>query len=552
MLSSLLCALLTGLPSVPQEPRSAAFVPGRLPVQEGRLERVTVYRGQALAERVVTVQQAATGPLALRVGPLPMQAHPDSLQAQVRQGDAVVQGIEAFLMSGEAQATALEAELAAARRVLQERLGLERAEVKSLEAGLDGLAAMTAALGSDPSLGGLLDGDLASRLRALRQEVLTLEQDLVAARRAVADTEQEIADLDRRDPGSESRDYREVEISVFVQQAGPVEVKLSYLVDRAWWQPAYDLRVAPDLTGLQVNFLAEVRQSTGEDWSETELVLSTSRPNLGLDPPEVPRRRVEGGRWALESLGYVGEDASTDFRAAPSAGAVAREMAPETVVRDFGITTQFVLPGRSSLPSTGQMQRFRIRDLPLEVRPERYVVPSLSDKAYLRAEITNTGEVPLMAGRAKVFLGPDYLGVASMPLLRQGDATTVNLGIDPNLSVDYEVMEDSRDNPGRFSLSSTATITRRYRATMKLSAAARGRISVLVEEALPMSWDDRFKVEVLKAEPPADDREADLDLREERGLYRWRLYLSPGASQTIDWGYELSFDEDLLPVIQDF
>jgi hypothetical protein len=113
-------------------------------------------------------------------------------------------------------------------------------------------------------------------------------------------------------------------------------------------------------------------------------------------------------------------------------------------------------------------------------------------------------------------------------------------------------LEDSRDNPGRVSLSSTATITRRYRATMKLSAAARGRISVLVEEALPMSWDDRFKVEVLKAEPPADDREADLDLREERGLYRWRLYLSPGASQTIDWGYELSFDEDLLPVIQDF
>jgi uncharacterized protein (TIGR02231 family) len=525
-------------------------MPGQIPVQEGRLERVTVYRGQALAERVISVPQAATGPLALRVGPLPMQVHPDSLQAQVRQGKAVVQGIEAFLMSGEAQATALEAELGVARRVLEERLGLEQAEVKSLEAGLDGLAAMTAALGSDPSLGGLLDGDLASRLRALRQEALALEQTLFAARRAVADTEQQIADLDRRDPGAESRDFREVEVSVFVEQAGPVEVKLSYLVDRAWWQPAYDLRVAPDLTGLQVNSLAEVRQLTGEDWSGTELVLSTSMPNLGLDPPEVPRRRVEGERWALEEFEEIGigGGAGSDFRAAPSVEAVA----PETVVRDFGITTQFVLPGRSSLPSTGQMQRFRIRDLPLEVRPERYVVPSLSDKAYLRAEITNTGEIPLMAGRAKVYLGPDYLGVASMPLLRQGDATTVNLGIDPNLSVSYEVMEDSRDNPGRFSLSSTATITRRYRATMKLSAAARGRISVLVEEALPMSWDDRFKVEVQKAEPPADDAEADLALREERGLYRWRMYLSPGASQAIDWGYELSFDEDLLPVIQDF
>ncbi len=524
--------------------------PAQTEAQLGKLERVTVYRGQAMAERLMVVENAPLGPLTVQVGPFPMAVRTNSLQAQVVRGSAVVQGLEAQLMSGAQQVTRQEAEIAYQRRALVEQLGMQNAEVKALDATVAGLESMTNRLGEDPSMGGLLIGDLSARLKALREEMLATERSLVGARLAAKDLEQAIRDLDALSPGDGTRDYREVAISLFVEQAGLVEVRLTYLIDGASWQPAYDLRVAPDLTGLQVNFLGEVKQNTGEDWIDTELVLSTSMPNLGLDPPRVPRRYIAGGSRgrALESLGYVGEDSM-----APSAGLVAANKveAPTVEVRDFGITTQFVLPGASSLPSTGQTQRFRIRDLPLEVRPERYVVPSLSEKAYLRAEITNTGEVPLMEGVSKVFLGPDYLGEATMPLLRQGDSTMVNLGIDPNLSVKYEIVENLRDNPGRFSLSSTATITRKYRADLKLSSSARGRIAVLVEEALPMSWNDEFEVSVEGLSPAAEETEEDLEVREERGLYRWRLYISPGATQTLRWGYELSFDEDELPVIRE-
>lgn len=527
--------------------------PAQTEAQLGKLERVTVYRGQAMAERLMVVENASLGPLTVQVGPFPMSVRTNSLQAQVERGNAVVQGLEAQLMSGAEQVTRQEAEIAYQRRALVEQLGMQNAEVKALDATVAGLQSMTIRLGEDPSMGGLLVGDLSSRLQALREEILITEKALVGARLAAKDLEQAIRDLDTLSPGDGSRDYREVAVSLFVEQAGPVEVRLTYLIDGASWQPAYDLRVAPDLTGLQVNFLGEVMQSTGEDWIDTELVLSTSMPNLGLDPPRVPRRYIAGsyrGR-ALESLGYLG--ASDTMAPSASAGLVAADkaVAPTVEVRDFGITTQFVLPGASTLPSTGQTQRFRIRDLPLEVRPERYVVPSLSDKAYLRAEITNTGEVPLMEGNSKVFLGPDYLGEATMPLLRQGDSTMVNLGIDPNLTVKYEIVEDLRDNPGRFSLSSTATITRKYRADLKLSSAARGRIAVLVEEALPMSWNDEFDVSVEGLSPAAEETEDDLEVREERGLYRWRLYISPGATLTVRWGYELSFDEDELPVIRE-
>ena len=57
----------------------------------------------------------------------------------------------------------------------------------------------------------------------------------------------------------------------------------------------------------------------------------------------------------------------------------------------------------------------------------------------------------VLPGVARIFLGPDYLGESSFPLLRQGDSTTLNLGIDPNLIVEYEVVLDQREEPGLFS-----------------------------------------------------------------------------------------------------
>ena len=42
-------------------------------------------------------------------------------------------------------------------------------------------------------------------------------------------------------------------------------------------------------------------------------------------------------------------------------------------------------------------------------------------------------------------------------------------------------------------------------------------------------------------------REEDLEDREEKGLWRWRLKLRPGQEATVRWGWRAAFDEDLSP-----
>ncbi|MCZ0900813.1 mucoidy inhibitor MuiA family protein, partial [Microcoleus sp. HI-ES] len=60
--------------------------------------------------------------------------------------------------------------------------------------------------------------------------------------------------------------------------SGNFELEVSYVVMRARWTPLYDLRVNTTNNQINLNYLAEVNQNTGEDWTGVALTLSTAKP----------------------------------------------------------------------------------------------------------------------------------------------------------------------------------------------------------------------------------------------------------------------------------
>lgn len=520
----------------------------------GVLDRVTVYDGQALVERVVSANAETAGPMTLVVGPFPDTASESSFQTSVSSGEVLVQGLELRSRAGE---TLAEGEREALRAALAEKrtaLRGVKTELESVQAAKDAISGLIqglAAGGKEPMTPYAAEevvNFVRTQIRMLDADQAGLERQAQEIQTAIEDLEAQLAEGSRRG----ARRYQELRLALHFTRPGEGVVRISYLVRGAAWEPTYDVRVAPDLTGVRVGFVAQVRQNTGEDWTDAEILLSTSAPSVGLDPPDPPVRVVHAWdpRGLLDSLGYSG--GATASAPAEKAGEDADYAAPpEARYRDFGLSAQFVLPGRKSVPSNGEAHRFAIREVPLQVQPYRYVVPSLSDRAYLRADVTLASGAPLLAGSARIFLGPDYLGEAAFPLMRVGDGTTLNLGVDPNLAVVWETVQDDRENPGRFSLSSTSRITRVYRASLRLSATARGSVDVLVEESLPLSRDGRVEVKPLQLQPAALSAEQDLQDREEKGLYRWRLRLAPGATEMVRYGYVLSFDEELDPVVDE-
>ncbi len=60
---------------------------------------------------------------------------------------------------------------------------------------------------------------------------------------------------------------------------------VKYFDQSAGWKPTYDFRVNDLRQPLQISYLAEVFQFTGEDWKQVKLVLSNTNPTLSGDKP---------------------------------------------------------------------------------------------------------------------------------------------------------------------------------------------------------------------------------------------------------------------------
>ena len=531
---------------------------------ESSIDRVTVYPGFALVERVVEIPaQQKHHDFIVAVSPLPLSSQPSSFQTQVLNESVAVQGLELrsrmSTVANMAQANELETELA----LLREQMVSAVATKAGIKLQMDALRNMAYYENpSSPANSGLPEGT-SERLEFLGKQMASYDVNLRTNQLLIDGLSGEIKDIDLQINGARNDGgyrIREARIHCFAQLLDtPSQIRLTYLVSGASWQPAYDVRISPDLTGVNVNSMGQVQQRTGEDWNQVKLVLSTSMPQIGLNPPDVPLRFVESNFYpprrpgALSDLSYFeevvleGMSVGDDLMVGKSEGLYT---APMVEAIDYGITTQFFMPGKVDVAKNNEVHRFSIRTIPLEVEPERYIVPSQSEFAYLRAEVKHTGDSVLLAGTAKIFLGPDYLGESSFPLLRQNDSTMLNLGIDPNLDVDYVTIEDFRDDPGSFSLLSTSTITRRYSSNLRLSPAAQSKITVVVEEGMPRSNSDGIEVEIGELVPSVIDTDEAVAKQVEQGLYRWSFVLHPGETKKVRWGYELSFDEDSAPWVR--
>jgi hypothetical protein len=68
---------------------------------------------------------------------------------------------------------------------------------------------------------------------------------------------------------------------------GQATVTVTYVVQRAQWIPAWDLQLQPESNTVNLSLAGVVSQSTGEDWTNASLILSTAIPNAAVEVPKL-------------------------------------------------------------------------------------------------------------------------------------------------------------------------------------------------------------------------------------------------------------------------
>ncbi|HUM50946.1 MAG TPA: DUF4139 domain-containing protein [Chitinophagales bacterium] len=77
----------------------------------------------------------------------------------------------------------------------------------------------------------------------------------------------------------------DIVITINSNESINTELKISYFVSEAKWLPYYDVKVKNINSPIDFSYKAKISQSTGEEWKDVMLTLSTSEPKLTAQKP---------------------------------------------------------------------------------------------------------------------------------------------------------------------------------------------------------------------------------------------------------------------------
>jgi len=478
------------------------------------IDGVTVYRSTARVSRVARFELAAGAGRVVLAG-LPDQLDDDSIRVTGKgAARARLFGVTVERVTGEAAADA-EARAAESRiealgdddRVLEDRISAARTRAKFVESlrstygeeRAKNLAVRPVAAREWAELTAFVQAELdaaAKDLRGAEQARRELARKIAQAR----------ADLDKL-RAKRGQTTKTVAVEVEAERAGAFELALSYVIPSAGWRPIWDARLQPEASRMELSFLGAVWQSSGEDWSDVTLSVSTAQPGAGvyvpkLEPVYLTRfdPRPPPRPMPLASAPAMARSKGPSMPEAPLAAGEAYaeqkiEMeAPVATVEEGLLAATFTAPRRESVDGSGQPRKISLARFPLDAKLVRTAAPRLEPVAFLTAKAVNETGFPLLAGDVGVYVGDDFAGRAALPFTPAGGELELAFGRDVRVEVDRKVLERKRESAGL--LTKDDVVRYRVRIAVKNRYAAPVELKLL--DLVPVSRDEKIKVELLE------------------------------------------------------
>jgi uncharacterized protein (TIGR02231 family) len=374
-------------------------------------------------------------------------------------------------------------------------------------------------------------------LRARRGKLAEERRGLEVAARGLKET----LDRQRRElaqiGGERERAVRTATVTVACRSLPRVTAAVSYVVPGASWQPEYDFDVAPRArakTGaadVRLTVSAIIRQTTGEDWTDVRVSLSTARPQIDAQAPMPGPLVVDGVEQERARVVVTARERREELIAA---GAIGRAPAASVAIDDKGNAFVLSLPHPISVVADGRPVWAPVDVVETHATIKLVASPALDAHVFQVAALDNPAAYPLLDGHARSYRNGSYVGDTRLRHQGVGAPFEISLGIDDELKVERKTLDDKDVAAGL--LSSTKHIVRAYRD--KLTNQAAGAETIELREQIPVSKIDDVRVELLGRPTTAG-----YQLDAARGFVTWSVTLVRGEWRTFDLGYAVHLPE---------
>ncbi len=542
---------------------SSAATPAERPRQALPIVEVTVYEDRALVTREGEMTVAG-GVETVLVGGLPPNLAETSLRAGLS-GTAgrvisVSSEVERQREIQDTRMRAVEEERRAVARQIasidddRARLGVREgyltAYEKLLRSAISERTAGGSAAGADPVAIPRADpgpgGDTGT---ARWGEALKYIQDgraAIAAAQREADQKREKLQVAHDDLAAQAdklrrpqeRSTRTAEVVIEAPAAGKARLRVSYVIDSAGWVPRYDARFDAEKGDLAVTYFGEIRQETGEDWTAARISLSTARPSVGANRPELLPLKLAAAPLAAGAKGKgIVHRADVPAARAQSPMEEAESTPPRspeadlvtTASRETATGATFTVPSLAAVPGDGRPHKVPVVTFRESTRTSFETAPRLQRFVYLKATSRNPTSYPMLAGAVDIYRGSGFIGTARLKFVPPGNPFEISLGIEESLKVKRAVTFNDWTGRGK---------EKREGFDIEVANYGEKPQTVTVLDGFPVSDIEEVTVKLDSTTTPAAEKD------DKKGHLKWKLDVPPGETKSVHLEYTIRYPKD--------
>ena len=379
-------------------------------------------------------------------------------------------------------------------------------------------------------------------LKYYQSEMLKLMENIRKTDKSIAELNTELSRINSELAPYRNRTKGEVVVTVSSNKAQTIKLGMSYYVNCASWTPFYEARVEDVNKDISMAYKAKVYQSSGYDWDNVKVTLSTGNPTLnGTVPtlnkwilrehqPQVRYSKATMKMAAAESVNYdmEMEDAAAATKASYSSN-VARGI--RTTTDEKMTTIEFTI---DELFSVKSQQNDAMLTINTNKLPAEYVyrcVPKLDRNAYLLAKITDFAKYNYLSGEVTLYLGGKYVGTSYMNIAQTTDTLKLSLGQDKGIMVERTLLDD---------FSNKSTVGKNYKQTVAWNISVRNNKSTNVKleilDNLPVSSSSSITV---------SNQSYDGATLDDKSIATWNLDLKPSETKNLKLSYTVTYPKTM-------
>ena len=510
------------------------------------VDAVTVYPDGASVTRVVTLDLPA-GENSAVLKDFPLTLDPSSLRVEGEAGTK--------LTIGAIDARPPRAAPPVNLPELDKRIEALKDERANLQGAINAAAARRkfAERFAEASPAGIGDKGEARPIAEWRAAFAAVAEEVASADAAIRDAERKQRELDRdiarleQDRAQKPSSKLEVRIDLATAAATRATLRVTYAVRNARWMPLYDARLdtgAKDRKpALELVRRAEITQSTGEDWSDVALSVSTVRTARGGSAPDLNSMIVQYPQppRPVASMSGAIDNAKPMLRAAPAAKvaeALTERADEQQATADVsGFQVMFKIPGRVSLSASEGAKSLRVSTATIAPDLAVRAAPVKDPTAFLEASFKQNEDAPLLAGRVAIYRDGVFVGRGQMAAAGKDETVRLGFGADDKVKIERSVLKRNEGSAGLI-VTTSKTDERAFKTTVRNGHDFPIRIAI--EDQLPVSENEDIVVEML----PSTTAPSATNVREKRGVLEWTFEAKAGEVRDINFAWRVRWPKD--------